>query len=136
MMANWLRMWTHIMPGTRTKDIRRRGVIYFAGAPLDWKSQLQIVVAISSVEAEYVALSKVCTMTLHVRQLLKTVSLEQGEATVTFEDNAGALKLCRNDKATSRTKHVDIKFHHARSLVKENVVNPMYISTDLWNADI
>ena len=111
-------------------------VIYFGGALIDWKSQLQSVVAISSVEAEYVALSKVCTMILHLRHLLKTVSLEQEEATVIFEDNTGALKLCRNDKVTSRTKHVDIKFHHVRSLVKENVVNPTYISTDLQKADI
>ena len=111
-------------------------VIDFGGAPIDWKSQLQTVVVISSVEAEYVALSKVCTMILHLRHLLKTVSLEQEEATVIFEDNTGALKLCRNDKVTSRTKHVDIKFHHVRSLVKENVVNPTYISTDLQKADI
>ena len=87
-------------------------------------------------EVENVALSKVCTMFLHLRHLLKTVNFGQGGATVIFEDNTGVLKLCRNDKVTSRTKHADIKFRHFRSLVKEHVVNPTCISTDLQKADV
>lgn len=60
--------------------------------------------------------------------MLKTVSLEQEEGSVIFEDNTGALKLCRNDEVTSGTKHADSKFHHVRSLAKGNVMNPQYIS--------
>lgn len=66
-------------------------IICSADALLDPKSQPQTVVAISSVEAEYVAPSKVCTMILLLTRLLNTVSLE---------DNKD-LQPCYYDKACS-----------------------------------
>ena len=42
------------------------GVVpYFAGGPVDWMSTKQTVVAISTVEAEYVTMSKACLMVTH-----------------------------------------------------------------------
>lgn len=72
-------------------------VVYFSGAPLDGKPQLQNVIAISSMGAEYVTLSKVCAMISRLRHLLKQWVLEQEEAIVIFKDNTWAPKLCRND---------------------------------------
>ena len=49
-------------------------VLYFAGGPVDWTSKKQTVVAISTVEAEYVALSKACVMVIHCRNLLQSMN--------------------------------------------------------------
>ena len=48
------------------------------------------------------------------KNLLKTISSEQSAATVVFEDHTGAVPTSRSNKNTPRTKHIDIKFHHAR----------------------
>ena len=104
-------------------------VVYLAGAPVDWKSVKQTVVAVPTLESEYVALSKACLMILHPRHLLKTINSEQTRATVVFEDNVGAVPTSRTDRITSRTKHIHVKFHHVRSLVADNVVNVKYIET-------
>ena len=77
---------------------------------MDWRSTKQTVVAISTVEAEYVAMSKACVMILHFRNLLESINEKQKQATVVFEDNSGAVSLSRSAKITPRTKtkHVDV----------------------------
>ena len=101
-------------------------VLYFAGAPADWRSTKQTVVAISTVEAEYVAMSKACVMVLHFQNLLESMNEKQKHATVMLEDNSGAVSISRSAKITPRTKHIDIKFHHVRSLVADGVVDVTY----------
>ena len=103
---------------------------------MNWRSTTQTVVAISTVEAEYVAMSKACVMVLHFRNLLESMNEKQEQATVMFEDNSGAVSLSRTAKITPRTKHIDVKFHHVRSLVADGVVDVTYIKTELQRADI
>ena len=103
---------------------------------MDWRSTKHIVVAISTVEAEYVALLKACGIVLHLRRLMKTIRKEQKSATVVFEDNQDAVALSRSNKITPRTKHTDVKFHHVRSLVADKVVDVKYIETGFQKADI
>ena len=83
-----LAIWTRHVP-------RQVTVAYLAGAPVDWKSVKQMVVAVSTLESEYVALSKACLIMLHLRHLLKTTSSEQTRATVFFEDSMGAVRAGR-----------------------------------------
>ena len=69
-------------------------------------------------------------------RLLKAISSEQSAATVVFEDNLGAVSTSRSNKITPHTKHIDIKFHHIRSLVADKVVDVKYIKTGFQKADI
>ena len=53
--------------GDQAKRYSTTGVVlYFAGGPVDWRSTMQTVVAISNVEAEDVAMSKACVIVLHL----------------------------------------------------------------------
>ncbi|CAB1111421.1 unnamed protein product [Ectocarpus sp. CCAP 1310/34] len=63
-------------------------VLYFAGGPVEWTSSKQTVVATSSVEAKFVALSKGCIIIKYFRHLLDTINQTQEEATVVWEDNS------------------------------------------------
>ena len=111
-------------------------VVCLAGAPIYWKSVKQTVVSVSILESEYVAMSRACPMVVYLRHLLKTISSEQSVATVVFEDNLGAVSTSRSNKITPRTKYIDIKFHHVRSLVADKVVDVKYIETGFQKADI
>ena len=90
---------------------------------MDWRSTKQTVAAMSTVEAEYVAISKGCVMVLHFRNLLESMNEKQEQATVMFEENSGAVSLSRSAKRTPRTKHIDVKFHHVRTFVADGVVD-------------
>ena len=111
-------------------------VLYFAGGPVDWMSTKPTVVAISTVGAEYVAMSKACLMVIHFRNLLTSINQQQVQATNIFEDNQGAVSLSKGSKITPRTKHIDIKFQHVRSLVAKGVIDVKYVETDLQRTDI
>ena len=57
------------------------------GAPVFFKSKYQRTVALSSAEAEYMALSLCTQEVLWVRAMLKDLGHEQVEATLVWEDN-------------------------------------------------
>jgi len=63
-----------------------------------------------------------CLMVIHFRNLLESLYMKQ-EQTVVFEANSRAVSLSKSGKVTPRTKHIDLKFHHVRSLVQEKVVD-------------
>ncbi|CAB1115713.1 unnamed protein product [Ectocarpus sp. CCAP 1310/34] len=109
-------------------------VLYFAGGPVERTSSKQTVVTTSSVEAEFVALSKGCNIIKYFRQ--NTINQTQEEATVVWEDNSGALKLTRSFRITPRTKHIDVKFYHVWSLVADGVVDVKQRSTSYQKADV
>ena len=46
------------------------------------------------------------------------------------------MSLSRSAKKDPRTKHIDVKFHHVRSLLADDVVDVTYIETELQRADI
>lgn len=111
-------------------------VLFLAGGPVDWRAAKQPLVAVSSVEAEYVALSKACQLIIPFRHLLKTINRAQKEATVLYEDNSGAILTSLSSKITPRTKHIDIKYHHIRSLIQDGVVRVEKIESAMQKADM
>ena len=106
------------------------------GATISWKSKRQSIVALSSTEAEYVALSSATQEIVWLRSLLAAMGLEQKEATKLHEDNQGSISLSKNPKSHSRTKHIDIKFHYLREAVEKKEVNIIYCATEKMTADI
>lgn len=48
----------------------------------------------------------------------------------------GAVSLSCTDKINPRTKHIDLRYHDVRSLVKKAIVDVHYIRTDLQKGDI
>ena len=94
-------------------------MIFLAGCPLLWKSQLQTHVSLSTLEAEYSALSYALKSLLPLkRMLLELVAALDvdltAEASVrarVFEDNQGALLLAQNHRITNRTQYFLVKWH-------------------------
>jgi hypothetical protein len=80
------------------------------------------VVALSTKEAEYVAVSHAGQSAVHYRQLTHDVHQRKYSETTVCEDNEGAVKLANNPMASNMTKHIDIKHHYIRELVDEKTV--------------
>ncbi|OWZ24413.1 polyprotein [Phytophthora megakarya] len=89
-------------------------MMMISGAPVVFKSKYQRTVALSSAEAEYMALSQCTQEVLWTRAMLKDLGHEQVGATQVLEDNQGAIALASNAGYNARTKHVDIKHHFIR----------------------
>ena len=92
--------------------------------------------ALSSTEAEYVSLSLATQEVIWLRRLLKGMGFAQEHPTTIFEDNQGAIELAKNPSHHSRTKHIDIKFHHVRNAVAAKTIQLYYCPTNEMVADI
>ena len=113
--------------------------------PLIWVSKLQTEVALSTTEAEYIALSQAMRDLLPMRRLLQETGDALGLAfakpailhSTVFEDNNGALSLAQSPKITPRTKHIAVKYHHFRTSVGvDKGILIEKIDTDVQKADI
>ena len=71
-----------------------------------------------------------------IRRLLGEMGEPQEEATVIYEDNTGAIAVTMNPVLHRRMKHVDIRAHYVRELVRDKVVLPTYCSTNEMLADL
>jgi hypothetical protein len=70
--------------------------------------QQQDVVALSTTEAEYVALIRVAQSAVHFRKLPHDVHHRHRGPTTVYEDSEGVVKLANNPMASHMTKHIDI----------------------------
>eukprot|EP00873_Tetraselmis_striata_P018760 jgi/Tetstr1/439024/TSEL_027516.t1 len=105
------------------------------GGAIGWNSKQQETTALSTTEAEYVALSRAAQNTVHFRQLLQDIHQQQQGPTIVYEDNQGAVKLANNPMASHRTKHIDIKHHYTRDLVDAGTISVTPIATTKMLAD-
>lgn len=110
-------------------------LLLLGNSPIMWYSGKQNMVTTSSTEAEYVALSHAAKEVTYIRNLLESIQFPQ-PTTIIYGDNQGALFLGDNPKTSSRTKHIDIKFHHIRELTENNFVKLVYIQTKQMIADV
>ena len=122
------------------KDTRHStsGYILFLGtSPISWSSSKQGLVTTSTTEAEYVGLSNCAKEVSYVRQLMESLGMNAclREPSTLHGDNQGALFLGENAKTSTRTKHIDIKYHHIRELVAKGIIALKYIKTTLMVAD-
>ncbi|KAI9905230.1 hypothetical protein PsorP6_013904 [Peronosclerospora sorghi] len=124
--------------GTKIDDRRSvSGVFVMIGnAPVVFKSKFERTVALTSAEAEYMALSLCVQEVLWMRAMLKDMGIEQKTATQIWEDNQGEIALAKNAGYNSRTKHVDIKHHFTRENVENGTVQIDYVDTKNQLADL
>ena len=73
-----------------------------------------------------------CLYILNAGEVIPLVDIDD----ILFTGNSGVVSLSRSAKMTPRTTHIDVKFHHVRSLVAEGIVDVSYIWTELLRADI
>ena len=127
-----------------TAKSRTGFIIYFAKVPIMWTSKLQTQIALSTMKAEYMALSSALRETIPLIQLVKEmreqsiVSIPQHAKVYCkcFEDNSGALELAKTPKLCPRTKHINIIYHHFRDAVKNGLIEIFAIKTKDQIADI
>jgi hypothetical protein len=111
------------------------GYIFFInGSPISWKSKLQPTVALSTTEAEYMALSLAVQECLFLKKVLSEMNLAQSSTTM-YCDNQGAIHLSKNEKTNARTKHINIRHHFIKDAVSRMEIDVCYIPTEEMLAD-
>ena len=118
-------------------------VILYAGAPILWVSKLQTEIALSTTEAEYIALSHSMRDLIPTKNLLHELAVffnipapDIVTSCTVFEDNASAQQLALCPKLRPRTKHIGIKYHFFRNHVQNGSIQIKFVPSELQLADI
>lgn len=112
------------------------GFIFMLGAnPILWASKKQSPVALSSTEAEYISAAHASQEVVWLRRLIVDFGIPCEDTTVINEDNQGCIKLATNQKASCRTKHIDVRYHHLRDLIDKEIIRFVYCETAHMLAD-
>jgi Reverse transcriptase (RNA-dependent DNA polymerase) len=111
-------------------------VITINGSVVSWLSKKQSTVALSTAEAEYMAISATVQEVNWIKQLLVELELPVKLPVKLLCDNQAAIQISTNDVNHSRTKHIDIRHHFVRESVKNKEVDLSWIATDKQLADI
>ena len=101
-----------------------------------WRSKRQVTVALSTMEAEYMAMAEAVKELKWMRQFLKELGYGNHEsATVLKCDNQGAIVLAKNPVSHSRAKHIDIRHHFIRDAIEDGIIWLEYVPTAEMTAD-
>ncbi|KAH9771353.1 Integrase catalytic domain-containing protein [Citrus sinensis] len=110
-------------------------VFTFAGGPISWKSTLQSTVALSTTEAEYMAITEAVKEAIWLQGLLENLGLTQEHINV-YCDSQSAIHLTKNQVYHARTKHIDVRFHFVREIVDDGKILLQKIKTAENPADM
>ena len=140
--GDWDRVNADVDPATAKS--RTGYVLMYGGCPIVWASKLQKEISLSTMEAEYGALSESLRYVIHMMQIITEVkgrgwTVMKDPPKVhckVMEDNSGCLENARLPKMRPRTKHICIKMHHFREHVRKGLVSIHKIHTRVQLADI
>lgn len=111
-------------------------VFLLNGAAVSWNSKKQQTVALSTVEAEYMAMSAATQEALWLKSLYDEIAGGSSLGCVTIHcDNKGAIQLGEKTAFSPRTKHIDVRHHFLREKIIEKQVKFVYVSTNNMLAD-
>ena len=102
-----------------------------AGPAISWKSRKQPTVALSTCEAEYMALCETTQESLYLKQVLQDLEEKVDlEPVQLYGDNQGSISLTKNPSNHNRTKHIDVKFHFIRDCYANKVIDILHVPSE------
>ena len=119
-------------------DTRRSttGYIFFiSGGPVSWQSRMQTTVALSSMEAEYMAASAATQEALWQTRLLQQLGMRVDLPITLYEDNKSAIMFADHPGDHRTTKHIDTKVNFAREAQTNGFIKLVYVPTAEQLAD-
>lgn len=111
-------------------------VIKMGGNVVNWEARKQRCIALSSTESEYLAIGDVCKDICFVRNFLSEI-VDKNITAVVYNDNQSAQKLLLvKEYSHKRTKHIDLRYHFVKDLVKQGFITVKYLPTEEMVADV
>lgn len=105
-------------------------------ALISWRSCKQPTVALSTMEAEYVALSEAAREALFLQNLFHCIGIQHNQPITIYCDNAPAIAVAKNPVDGKRLKHIDIKYNHVRDHVHRKHITVTQVESKFNTADI
>jgi hypothetical protein len=109
-------------------------ITYLNNNIITWMSKKQTLVALSSAESEYIAMTEALKSTIHFKNLLNELSFNTTYAKL-CSDNMASLQLSSHKIHHQRTKHIDLRYHFIREKIQSKLIKLEYVNTKDNTAD-
>lgn len=108
-------------------------IMFLCGVAIMWRSKQQKAVTLSSTEAEFYAASEAVKEILFVAQVLLDLGVPVHTPIEVKIDNMGAIFMSGNASSSTRTRHVDTRWHFVRELQDQGAIEVVFVKTeDNW----
>lgn len=111
-------------------------VFLHMGAAICWESRKQRTIALSTAEAEYVAMSEAAREAIFLKRLVSEISGQVEMPMKIFSDSQSAVAIAQNPVHHQRTKHIDVRHHFVREAVEHGHIELEYVETSRMVADV
>ena len=91
------------------------------GGDICWMSKRQAVVALSTIEAEYMAATHASKEVVWLQRLCSGIGFVQKGVRLEC-DSQSAIFLAKNPAYHAKTKHIDVQYHFVRDMVEDKKV--------------
>ena len=107
------------------------------GGAVSWRSVKQTRTATSTMEAEFISCFEATSHVVWLKSFMSGLRVMDSISRLLRLccDNSAVIFLAMNNKSSSRSKHIDIKYLAIRECVKEKKVVIEHISTELMIDD-
>ena len=109
-------------------------LLRLSASTLCWKTAKQNSVALSTTEAEHIALSEATKLVIWMRRLLAELGCHQKDGTEISEDNQGAIVW--STEGVRNAKHISIRRNFVKENVEKEVIQVVFCPTENMTADI
>ena len=141
--ADFAGQWNSEDPQDRLCVKSRTGYVLMVGnCPVHWVSKLQTEIAVSTMEAEYIALSFAMRDLIPLRGLVDEIKtmfnineLPCRAYSKVFEDNNGTILLATSPRMTPCSKHIAVKYHFFKEHVYNGNIRLVKVASDEQVAD-
>ncbi|KAK8931081.1 hypothetical protein KSP39_PZI016518 [Platanthera zijinensis] len=110
-------------------------LMLFVGGVVSWASRLQKCVALSTTEAEFIAVTEAGKELLWMKRFVRELGFTQ-DRYMLMCDNQSAIHLGKNSMFHSRSKHIDTRYHWIRDVVEKKELELLKVHTDDNGADM
>ncbi|GJY28051.1 retrovirus-related pol polyprotein from transposon TNT 1-94 [Tanacetum coccineum] len=118
-----------------TRKSTSRGIQFLGDKLVSWMSKKQDCTAMSSAEAEYVALSASCAQVMWMRTQLKDYGFNYNKIPL-YCDSQSAIAISCNPVQHSRTKHIHTRYHFIKEQVENGIIELYFVRTEYQLADM
>ncbi|GJQ88898.1 retrovirus-related pol polyprotein from transposon TNT 1-94 [Tanacetum coccineum] len=118
-----------------TRKSTSGGIQFLGEKSVSWMSKKQDCTAMSSAEAEYVALSVSCAQVMWMRTQLKDYGFNYNKIPL-YCDSQSVIAISCNPVQHSRTKHINVHYHFIKEQVERAIIELYFVRTEYQLVDI
>jgi len=111
-------------------------VFTLGGGPISWQSYRQATIALSSIEAKYIACALVTKEAMWLRQFMKEIGFTQLGPLIIYYDNQLCIALTKNPQHQQNSKHIEIRHRYLCEKVEHGDIQLSFCPTDEMIVDV